>query len=451
VTTTTAAAALASLRQPLPDQHRAPFTSNLTVDEAILLAEVGFEPQELVTGTAVYHLGLVERSWRDSGEVTQLTDALYHARAAAVSRLLDATRVASGQGVAGVRLDVSFMDSTLARFIAVGTALSQHDSVRSSDQPFTCNLSGRDLYLLYRTGYRPLSLVMGCCVYHVGRRSSSTWASSIRGNAEQVLYTRALYEARELAMTRLQDEARSYGAEGVVGMEVLQASHVWGGRMIEFLALGTAVHRTRTEEPPPSRIVCDLAELTVASSPTALMSTHSRPDASRPEVEHNPRPIRSDRKLRLGWRVSMAAAWVIFWILVIAFSGEGPPGQLPPWVQDIIGVTAFGAFLSPILFAFGRREAPSASLATALLGLVPGVYELGLPGRHPIPEVTSFAVMAALSLGSYAGMSDPSPHRLDDVVPDNVHHRSWRERWSRWRHAFRTRSRQRARESTEWF
>jgi hypothetical protein len=54
-------------------------------------------------------------------------------------------------------------------------------------------------------------------------------------------YSAAFYDARELAMTRLQDEARSLGADGVVGVTTAERSHVWGSRVIEFFAMGSAV------------------------------------------------------------------------------------------------------------------------------------------------------------------------------------------------------------------
>ncbi len=60
-------------------------------------------------------------------------------------------------------------------------------------------------------------------------------------NAELPHFTQALYEARELAMTRMQEEARVLGAEGIVGVQLIEKSHFWGSHVIEFLAIGTAV------------------------------------------------------------------------------------------------------------------------------------------------------------------------------------------------------------------
>jgi uncharacterized protein YbjQ (UPF0145 family) len=60
-------------------------------------------------------------------------------------------------------------------------------------------------------------------------------------NGELPHFTQALYEARELAMTRMQAEARHLGGEGIVGVQLVEDSHFWGSHVIEFLAIGTAV------------------------------------------------------------------------------------------------------------------------------------------------------------------------------------------------------------------
>ena len=54
-------------------------------------------------------------------------------------------------------------------------------------------------------------------------------------------YTQALYEARELAMERMQTEANELQAEGIVGARIVEKSHGWGSHVIEFFAIGTAV------------------------------------------------------------------------------------------------------------------------------------------------------------------------------------------------------------------
>jgi uncharacterized protein YbjQ (UPF0145 family) len=53
--------------------------------------------------------------------------------------------------------------------------------------------------------------------------------------------TQALYDARELAMERMQAEAEALSAEGIVGVTVEETNHTWGPSVLEFSAVGTAV------------------------------------------------------------------------------------------------------------------------------------------------------------------------------------------------------------------
>ncbi len=54
-------------------------------------------------------------------------------------------------------------------------------------------------------------------------------------------YTSAMYEAREIAIDRMQYEAEAAKAEGGVGVEIHEGSHGWQTHVIEFFAIGTAV------------------------------------------------------------------------------------------------------------------------------------------------------------------------------------------------------------------
>ncbi len=100
---------------------------------------------------------------------------------------------------------------------------------------------------------------MGSCVYHVGRRGPPRTLAQTGRNVELPNFTQALYDARELAMQRMQTEAQELGAEGIVGVSLSEKTHGWGSHVIEFFALGTAIVPTgaqTTIEPPI--IVLDL-------------------------------------------------------------------------------------------------------------------------------------------------------------------------------------------------
>jgi uncharacterized protein YbjQ (UPF0145 family) len=119
---------------------------------------------------------------------------------------------------------------------------------RSPDgKPFNSDLSGQDFWTLLRAGYRPLALVMGNCVYHVAHQSLRSFLKNAGQNMEMVNFTQALYDARELAMERMQAEATQVQAEGIVGTQISERSHGWGSHVIEFFAVGTAIAATSAD------------------------------------------------------------------------------------------------------------------------------------------------------------------------------------------------------------
>ena len=120
--------------------------------------------------------------------------------------------------------------------------------------PFTSDLSGQDFWTLLQTGYRPVGMVMGNCVYHVAHQGLGQWFKQVGQNVEMSNYTQALYDARELAMERMQAEAVSLNAQGIVGAQINERSHGWGSHVIEFFAVGTAVIPISVDHqvPPPA-------------------------------------------------------------------------------------------------------------------------------------------------------------------------------------------------------
>ena len=48
-------------------------------------------------------------------------------------------------------------------------------------------------------------------------------------------------------MARMQKEAESLSAEGIVGVQLQQENHIWGSHTTEFFAIGTAVRPLRPD------------------------------------------------------------------------------------------------------------------------------------------------------------------------------------------------------------
>jgi uncharacterized protein YbjQ (UPF0145 family) len=306
------------------------FTSDLSVNEFLLLKEAGFDPLGLVMGTSIYQVAPAQLDpGADAGhELGETTRALYHARELAMNRMEEEADALGADGIVGLRLTVQLgtnlvrqqwelylewqewargvgfpRSSTLlgrgwrswpdvaakmwthqcrklgwtpeppapwararaqatygfgqnaAEFLAVGTAVRHRGGGKyrnAHGRPFQSDLDGQEFWMLVRMGYRPVGFVMGNCVYYVP-------PALMRGDAtgsgcELDAYTHALYDARELAIERLQDEAEELQATGVVGVTVAEREHSWmptpwnagnaaleSGEIIELFVVGTAV------------------------------------------------------------------------------------------------------------------------------------------------------------------------------------------------------------------
>lgn len=223
------------------------FTSDLSVNEFLLVREAGFEPLGLVIGSCIYHVGVQLSAWSKNQEMTVLSQAMYQARELAMSRMEQEAALLKADGVVGVRLEVKRLEwnEHILEFMAIGTAIAHREGNPGfkgvNGKPFTSDFSGQDFWTLLQSGYRPLEMVMGSCVYHVAHQGVLNSLGNMGRNVEITPFTQALYDARELAMDRMQHEAMEAGAEGVTGVLVTEKSHNWEPHVIEFFAIGTAV------------------------------------------------------------------------------------------------------------------------------------------------------------------------------------------------------------------
>jgi uncharacterized protein YbjQ (UPF0145 family) len=278
-----------------------PALSDLSVTEFLTLSRLGFLPHGFVVGASVYEADTTSSAgtvdfWAalfgtsptpepvPTGEVVALSEAVRAARSLAIDRMRQQAARVMAEGVVGVRLEVEHHlwrgGHQVVKFIAIGSAIGfdyEHcpeqlrgaPSLRlANGQPFTSDLSGQDFVALMQSGFRPVAVASGSCVYQLDLREMARY----RGyNVEVGEYTRAFFEAREMAMERLQfDLFSSYpvghpdAPVGIVGMTVAEAAHrpqVMGGRasgslatgsvapVVEFTAIGTAIAPLHPTDP----------------------------------------------------------------------------------------------------------------------------------------------------------------------------------------------------------
>src|ERR1700744_2049488 len=80
---------------------------------------------------------------------------------------------------------------------------------------FTSDLSVSEFVLLDELQMQPLGLVLGSSIYHVGFQLGNYFQ-----NQELAYLSQAMYQARELAMSSMEEEAAVLGADGIVGVRL---------------------------------------------------------------------------------------------------------------------------------------------------------------------------------------------------------------------------------------
>ena len=233
------------------------FTSDLSVSEYVLLGEAGFEPLGFVVGSSIYHVGLQYGRWGRNQELQILTQAMYNAREFAMARMRAEADHLGADGIVGVQLRMQMYawGQSCLEFVATGTAV-RHLTGRGAHlapdgRAFTSDLSAQDFFRLLAAGAVPVAFVLGTCVYHIAHQGVMQSMRQVGQNQEMLQFTQGVYDARELALSRMQAEAAQARSSGIVGVGVDVQNHVWGEHATEFLATGTAIRRLADEHRLP--------------------------------------------------------------------------------------------------------------------------------------------------------------------------------------------------------
>jgi uncharacterized protein YbjQ (UPF0145 family) len=141
--------------------------------------------------------------------------------------------------------------ASLSSLEAGGLPLSAQRRLRelqAQQGAFTSDLSVADFALCHRLGLKPLSQVMGSCIYQIGYQPPA-FRGLLGGVVLSELDTisQAWNEARDRALARLAQEATLLGAAAVVGIEVRSGTadiaEAGGYGAIDYAITGTAVWR----------------------------------------------------------------------------------------------------------------------------------------------------------------------------------------------------------------
>lgn len=223
-------------------------TSDLSIDEELILHSIGWEPVELVAGVSLYSVPMGIWNW-GQGEIAVASAAYARSFEGAVSRIHRECAKAGGHGVVGVQVERMIYRHHIDVML-LGTAVRPVGAKRiGADQVFVSDLSARDFALLHVSGWQPLGLAVGASFVYAPRRSIGTAMQQKSQNVELTNFTEAMYSARETAMERMQSSAITMNGTGVVEVKVTEGPMDFARHAIRFEAWGTVVHLVGERRP----------------------------------------------------------------------------------------------------------------------------------------------------------------------------------------------------------
>jgi uncharacterized protein YbjQ (UPF0145 family) len=214
-------------------------TSDLSIDEALLLHGSGWEPVDLVCGVSVVSIPMGVWNW-GQGEISYASDAHNAAVEGAAWQLRAECNKVHGHGVVGVRVEVEVRPHHVDVEL-VGTAVRSIGGGAEPSSPFVCDLSARDFTLLKGAGWMPVGLAFGASFVYAPRRTAGDTMRQKTQNIELTNFTEAMYSARESAMERMQRSALDVKGQGVVQVKVTEGPMSFARHAVGFTAWGTAV------------------------------------------------------------------------------------------------------------------------------------------------------------------------------------------------------------------
>jgi uncharacterized protein YbjQ (UPF0145 family) len=248
-----------------PVEHLS-FSTSATAQELYCQMDSGFHPIQFVFGNVAYSIGLGGNiggffSSMSRGEVTEYSQIFDQTRHLALDRISAEAKHCHANAVIGITTTITpFMGAQ--EMLMMGTASNHPLLTNYATNPVTSDMTNEELWNMVNIGFLPLRLVMGVSVYSLGIAGGIKAAFQSLGRGEIDTTTRLIYEAREKALDRIQQDASRWGADEVIGVKI----HVYdlGSGLIEFLAIGTAVKKvdaltTKNQNLPPQAIIRDRA------------------------------------------------------------------------------------------------------------------------------------------------------------------------------------------------
>jgi uncharacterized protein YbjQ (UPF0145 family) len=224
-----------------PAQKRQSVISGLSGNEMYCVDMLGYHPGNLLIGNSVFSLGLMGALGSGlraiaGGEIVGVTDMISQGRHLSLQRLVGEMQSSSGHGATSVTSELIFHSNNV-EFLSVASTIHQKEGSPSS--AFTTAADGQELYCQIDAGYTPISFAMGNVAYSIGigRGIGGMFKQLVKGEVRQ--YSDIFTQTRNLALQRIIEEAKSVGANAVIGIKTNILPFAGTG-IQEMLMIGTA-------------------------------------------------------------------------------------------------------------------------------------------------------------------------------------------------------------------
>ncbi|GAC1636658.1 MAG: hypothetical protein NVS9B14_15770 [Candidatus Acidiferrum sp.] len=223
------------------------FTTAGNAQELYCHIDAGYQPLQHAFGNIAYSMGVgggLTGALRSlgRGEIKEYSDIFNSTRHKALDRLVSHARECKGNSVVGIRTTILPWHGT-HEMLMTGTAAKNPALPPEADRaPVTSDLTGEELWAMTSLGYAPVKLLMSTSIYSLGVVGGFLAAFKSFSKGEVTELTTLIHDAREIAITRLKNEADVLKAEDVVGVKTYIAEI--GGGLVEFMAIGTAIKKT---------------------------------------------------------------------------------------------------------------------------------------------------------------------------------------------------------------
>jgi uncharacterized protein YbjQ (UPF0145 family) len=206
------------------------------------VALLGYYPGNLLVGNSVFSIGYLgsvgsRLKTMVGGEVKGFTNMIAEGRRLSLQRFNGELAKQHGAGSSSVSSEMIFHPGNV-EFLTIGSTIYRRDGAAAN--AFTTSSDGQELFCQWDAGYAPRSFVFGNVAYSIGVGKGLLGSFRKLAKGEVKEYSEVFNVTRNLALERLQADAKKAGANSVVGVRTTILPLGQNGNIQEMAMIGTA-------------------------------------------------------------------------------------------------------------------------------------------------------------------------------------------------------------------